>query len=320
MNDARQPRFIQNHVFDPRAVRAELVQGLSEPHATLSPKFFYDRLGSHLFEAITELPEYYPTRTEASIFDQHLADMARVIGHGATLIDLGAGNCAKAMRLFDALEPAHYVAVDISVDFLRDALRRVQNQRPQLEVTGLGLDFSAALTLPTDLLNRRTVFFYPGSSIGNFPPQDAARLLASVREQARHDGGLLIGVDLVKPTTLLEAAYDDALGVTAAFNLNVLRHVNRLIEADFDPADWQHTARFNTAHSRVEMHLEARHDTPVHWAGGERRFSSGESIHTECSYKYTVDRFVDVLREAGFGRVQHWADPDDWFGVFWAQA
>ncbi len=319
MHVARQPRFIQTYVSDDRALRAELAAGLTQRAAVVSPKFFYDRLGSHLFEAITELPEYYPTRTEAAIFDAHAADMAQAIGPAATLIDLGAGNCAKAMRLFDAFKPTRYVAIDISVEFLRDALHEVQQRQPQLDVTGLGLDFSSALTLPSDLLDGRSVFFYPGSSIGNFTPQEAGRLLASVREQTR-GGGLLIGIDLVKPKATLEAAYDDALGVTAAFNLNVLRHVNGVLGADFDPTNWQHVALFNQDASRIEMHLQARRATGVRWAGGERHFLAGERIHTESSYKYTLESFPRVLHEAGFRQVRHWTDAQGWFGVFWAQA
>jgi L-histidine N-alpha-methyltransferase len=318
MSDIRQPRFIQNHVFDTAAIRHEIVAGLARKQAELSPKYFYDKLGSHLFEAITELPEYYPTRTEAAIFDTHLTQMADAIGTGATLIDLGAGNCAKAMRLFDAFKPVRYVAVDISVEFLRDSLQSVQQRQPALDVVGLGLDFSAALTLPKDLTTGRPVFFYPGSSIGNFTPPEAGRLLASVREQAP-GGGLLIGVDLVKPKPILEAAYDDALGVTAAFNRNALRHVNRLIGANFDPAGWKHIGLFNEAQSRIEMHLETLNDTHVQWTGGERRFSAGERIHTECSYKHTSEGFEQLLREAGFKSVRHWTDEQGWFAVFWAQ-
>ena len=315
----RQPRFVQTHEPDGAATRAELIQGLLKPRAEIAPKYFYDSLGSRLFEAITELPEYYPTRTEAAIFQAHAADIARTIGTGSTLIDLGAGNCAKAVSLFPALQPARYVAIDISVAFLRDALACVQHEHPALDITGLGIDFSNALTLPTDLLRERPVFFYPGSSIGNFTPEEASRLLASVREQA-HGGGLLIGVDLRKPIDILEAAYDDGLGVTAAFNRNVLRHVNQLIGTDFDASAWQHVAWFNEQVSRIEMHLQARTDLTVRWAGGRRAFEQGERIHTESSYKYSVEGFDALLAEAGFRHTQHWCDAQGWFAVFWASA
>ena len=315
----RTPRFFQRHVDDPAAERAEAAAALLQTRAQASPKYFYDRLGSHLFEAITELPEYYPTRTEAAIFASHGTAMAARIGTGSTLVDLGAGNCAKASRMFPLLEPKRYVAIDISVDFLHDALRRVQREHPALDVVGLGLDFSNRLELDPALLDGRTVFFYPGSSIGNFTPDEALAFLRRVRAQAE-GGGLLIGVDLVKPKPVLEAAYDDALGVTGAFNLNLLRQLNRLLGSDFDPVDWRHLALFNEADSRIEMHLEARRDLVVRWPGATRRFAAGERLHTENSCKYTVERFAKLLRDAGFGAPECWTDERGWFGVFWAPA
>lgn len=313
------PRFVQIHHEDDAGLRAELVQGLVQPVAQVAPKFLYDALGSRLFEAITELPEYYPTRTEAAIFHAHAANMARAIGGSITLIDLGAGNCAKAARLLSTLEVRRYVAVDISVDFLREALQALARQHPRLPMVGLGLDFSSALELPPDLFDGRPVFFYPGSSIGNFTPSQALAFLRRLRRQAG-GGGLLIGVDLVKPVEILEPAYDDALGVTAAFNLNLLRYLNRLIGSDFDPRRWQHIAFFDAAQSRIEMHLQARSDVNVRWSGGERRFRTGERIHTENSYKHTIDGFAALLREAGFASSRHWTDPERWFAVFWAEA
>ena len=315
----RNPRFIQHRVTDDGTDLASTKAALLRTQASASPKFFYDRLGSCLFEAITELPEYYPTRTEAAIFAAHGAAMAREVGVGATLIDLGAGNCAKATRLFPLLEPGQYVAVDISVDFLHDALRRVQREHPALDVVGLGLDFSQSLDLPTGVVEHRPVFFYPGSSIGNFTPDEALVFLKRVRAQAE-EGGLLIGVDLVKPAPILEAAYDDALGVTAAFNLNLLRHLNHLLGADFDPREWRHIGLYNAALSRVEMHLEARTALTVRWPGGERTFAAGERIHTENSCKYTVDGFATLLQQAGFAKPKHWVDERGWFAVFWAGA
>ncbi|MEO7007852.1 MAG: L-histidine N(alpha)-methyltransferase [Caldimonas sp.] len=315
----RTPRFIQSHLADSTDERAAAQAALLATPASASPKFFYDRLGSQLFEAITELPEYYPTRTEASIFEHHAADLAKAVGSGITLIDLGAGNCAKATRLFPLLEPRRYVAVDISVEFLREALRRVQREHPSTEIVGLGLDFSRALDLPDGLVDGRPVFFYPGSSIGNFAPDEALQFLRRIREQAA-GGGLVIGVDLVKPAPILEAAYDDALGVTAAFNLNLLRHLNRLIGSDFEPRAWRHVAFYDTERARIEMHLEARHDVAVRWPGAERTFRSGERIHTENSCKYTPEGFAELLRRAGFGTPRHWTDPDGWFAVYWAPA
>jgi dimethylhistidine N-methyltransferase len=320
MNLPRAPRFIQRHVADTAAERADIEAGLQMQPARAAPKYFYDSLGSHLFEAITELPEYYPTRTEASIFATHGAEMARHIGAGSIFIDLGAGNCAKASGLFPLLEPSRYVAVDISVDFLHDALKRVQREHPQLDVVGLGQDFSNRLDLPAELLaGARPVFFYPGSSIGNFTPAEALDFLTRVREQAG-GGGLLIGVDLVKPTPVLEVAYADALGVTAAFNLNLLHQLNRLIGSNFRPEDWRHISLYNAAESRIEMHLEARHDLSVNWPGAQRAFRAGERLHTENSCKYTVAGFAALLEQAGFEAPVHWTDTQGWFAVFWANA
>ncbi len=314
-----QPHFTQIGQQQPAALRAELLAGLTAVHASVSPKFLYDALGSRLFEAICELPEYYPTRTEAAIFAGAAAGIAAAVGTVGTLVDLGAGNCAKASRLFGTLQPRRYLAVDISVDFLRDALVALQRAHPGLDMAGLGLDFSQSLALPVDSIVGRPVFFYPGSSIGNFHPPQALRFLREVHAHAQ-GGGLLIGVDLVKPAGLLEPAYDDALGVTAAFNLNLLRHLNRLLDADSDPRQWRHVACFDAAVSRVEMHLEARTDLRVAWSGGERRFAAGERIHTESSYKYTLQGFSALLANAGFHSVQHWTDERGWFAVYWAEA
>ena len=318
MQTAKTPRFIQSWFDDADAGRTAARAALAARRASVAPKFFYDRLGSHLFEAITELPEYYPTRTEAAIFAAHGAEMAAAIGSGMALVDLGAGNCAKAATLFPLLEPALYVAVDISVDFLRDALRRLQREHPQIAMAGLGQDFATTLEVPNELIDgMRPVFFYPGSSIGNFTRPEALAFLARVRERA-DGGGLLIGVDLVKPREILEAAYDDALGVTAAFNRNVLQHLNRLIGSDFDPRQWRHVVFFDEAEARIEMHLEAREALTVAWPGGGRRFDAGERIHTENSCKYTVDGFASLLVEAGFASTRHWSDARGWFAVFWA--
>jgi len=302
------------------AVIAEISAGLLAPSASVSPKYFYDGLGSKLFEAICELPEYYPTRTEAAIFARHGAEMAQAIGTGTALIDLGAGNCAKAASLFPLLQPAQYVPVDISRDFLTEAVARLQQRFPQIQVTALGLDFSNGFELPDSVFHRRRLFFYPGSSIGNFAPQQAVAFLRGLHANAGADGGLLIGVDLIKNKATLDAAYDDALGVTAAFNLNLLRHLNLLTGADFDLRDWQHVAFFNEAEHRIEMHLEARQALTVRWQEGERHFARGERIHTEYSYKYTRQSFIELLGQAGFAARSVWTDDAGWFAVMHAQA
>ena len=293
-------------------IRDELIAGLCAPAAFTSPKYLYDALGSKLFEAICELPEYYPTRTEAAIFERHGVQIAESVGAGSTLIDLGAGNCAKAARLFPLLAPAQYVPIDISAGFLHAAVSQLQRQFPAIAMLPLGMDFSAALDLPPAVSAAHRLFFYPGSSIGNFHPDEALAFLRRLREA---DGDLLIGVDLVKEHALLDAAYDDALGVTACFNLNLLNHLNRLLDADFRLREWRHRGFFNPQQSRIEMHLEARRDTVVRWQGGERRFAEGERIHTENSYKYTPDSFAGLLREAGYEPARTWTDERDWFMV-----
>ncbi len=319
------PLFVQLHREDLDSVRSELRQGLAAALAHTSPKYLYDGLGSRLFEAITELPEYYPTRTEAAIFAAHGDAMAAQIAPRATMIDLGAGNCAKAASLFARFAPARYVAVDISVEFLREALRTLQFRHPALDMVGVGLDFSAGLALPPEAGNPADsprLLFYPGSSIGNFTPDQALGFLRSLHAACgpATGSGLLIGVDLVKDTAELQAAYDDALGVTAAFNRNLLPHINRLAGTDFALADWRHVALFNTTLSRIEMHLEAVRGLTVRWPGGERVFAAGERIHTENSYKWTVTGFEALLRNAGFNAPQVWTDPGKRFAVCWAAA
>ena len=314
------PVLIQRNVANQADVRAELQQGLLAVNATTSPKYLYDALGSRLFEAITELPEYYPTRVEAAIFEQFLPDMATAAGLGHTLIDLGAGNCEKAARMFEALRPAKYVAVDISVDFLKQSLTSLHRQNPELPMLGLGMEFSSSLELPPEVGVGSRLFFYPGSSIGNFTPAGALPFLRQIYTACKGQGGLLIGVDLVKDRTVLQAAYDDALGVTAAFNRNMLLHINTLLGSDFKINQWQHRALFNTELSRIEMHLDATEDLTVHWTGGERKFAKGEGIHTENSYKYTVESFTQLLKNAGFQVVKPWQDANQQFCVFWARA
>lgn len=329
MPPSQNPQLLQIYQGDSAAIQAEIRAGLMRPDAEVAPKYLYDALGSRLFEAITELSEYYPTRTEAAILRQCASELAAALPQGAVLIDLGAGNCAKAERLFATLNPCAYLALDISVDFLRDSLAQLQQRHPSLPLLGLGLDFSSALTLPTDaeawlqragLADRPRVVFYPGSSIGNFSPADALRLLQQASDLCSPmGGGLLIGVDQTKASELLEPAYADALGVTAAFNRNLLLNVNRWLKSDFLPAHWAHVALFNAVQSRVEMHLQARQALSVRWPGGGRDFLAGERIHTENAYKWRAAEFAQLLATAGFCRSRRWHDPQDWFGVHWAE-
>ena len=245
--------------------------------------------------------------------------MRGIFGPGGlpTLVDLGAGNCAKAAGLFGPLAPQRYVAIDISTDFLQQSLANLQRQHPAMQMVGVGLDFSSALALPPGVVPGPALLFYPGSSIGNFQPDLALRLLKQAHALAA-GGALLIGVDLVKPAAVLEPAYDDGLGVTAAFNLNLLNNLNRLLGSDFKVRDWRHVALFNAALSRIEMHLEARSAVTVRWPGHARVFAAGERLHTENSYKWRPDDFVALLRDAGFSQISTWTDPQDWFAVLLA--
>ncbi len=321
------PQFIalrssQHQALQPGPAQ-ELSDGLRASAASVSPKFFYNELGSRFFEAITGLDEYYPTRTEAGIFEACYPQIAATLAESGIkspcLIDLGAGNCAKATALIPHLQPRQYVPVDISVDFLKDAAKQVQNSFPSLDIVGLGMDFSSGLVLPEEVQNHNRVFFYPGSSLGNFSPEQALQFLRHIADPAQGQArGLLLGIDLVKDRATLEAAYDDALGVTAAFNKNLLLNVNDLLQSDFDVRQWRHVALFNQARSRIEMHLEASCDLTVCWPGHTRSFSAGERIHTENSYKYTLEGMTALLQQAGFRHVEYWTDPKRWFAVFWA--
>jgi dimethylhistidine N-methyltransferase len=302
------------------AARAELAAGLTHRPARIAPKYFYDETGSKLFEAICLLDEYYLTRAEAAIFAAHAGAIARAAGQGATLIDLGAGNCAKAATLFPVLNPQQYVAVDISAAFLRGAVAKLQSAHPGIPMLPVSLDFAESLKLPAQVRAQNRLFFYPGSSLGNFTPLQAAQFLTRIRGECGQNGAVLIGIDLVKDPAILTAAYDDALGVTAAFNRNVLRHANALLGSDFSPRDWRHVALFNTDHNRIEMHLEARRALTVTWSGGASQFAAGERIHTENSYKYTRRGFAELLESCGFGAITGWTDPGNSFLVCHARA
>jgi dimethylhistidine N-methyltransferase len=298
----------------------EILDGLSQNPPKIASKYFYDAKGSALFDEITRLPEYYPTRTERTIMVRHGPAIADALGTGRIIIEPGAGNCEKAGFLSALIQPSHYVAVDISANYLRKAIAEFRRAFPGVKVQAVGADITSDITLPSDLPRARRLVFYPGSSVGNFERPEALQLLHRFRRLLLGaDGTLLIGVDLVKDVRVLEAAYDDAAGVTAAFNLNVLDHVNRLIGSNFDTRQWRHRALFNTALSRIEMHLEARAELRVRWPRGERRFARGERIHTENSYKYRVEDFAALLAEAGFPRTRHWTDDRGWFAVILAR-
>ena len=298
-----------------------LIAGLRATPRRISPKFFYDALGARLFDQICELPEYYPTRTEFTLLERYAEDMAAAIGPRADLIEFGAGSMSKIRILLRALrDPVRYLAVDISAEHLHHHAELLQCEFPALEITPLAADFTRRLSLPVAAtMPRSKVGFFPGSSIGNFAPAEAGNFL---REAARtlRGGGLLIGVDLIKDPAVLHAAYNDPQGVTAAFNKNLLVRANRELNADFNLAAYAHYAFYNPYEARVEMHLVSAHQQQVRVAGECFEFEAGETLHTENSYKYSVQSFQTLARQAGFEPRQVWCDEQDWFSVHWLVA
>ena len=333
-------RVVVQTKVDDEADRAAFRAGLLASPAISSPKFLYDPQGSALFTAICELDEYYPTRTEARVFARHRDAIAAALPAGSQWIDLGCGDGLKARGWLGPARVRRYVGVDIAEPWLRSALEalvatlskdqastRAARDDAAVDVLGVVADFTRPFDLHDVLAEEPAmppVFFYPGSSIGNFVRDDARAFLASVRDHIeRHpaaaDGRLMIGIDLVKDRAALRAAYDDAIGVTAAFNRNVLRVANRLLDADFDPSAFAHRAVFNEAFGRIEMQLVSLRDQVVRIGEATRRFQRSEVIVTEYSHKYTIEGFTALLESAGFAvgdRLRCWRDERDWFGVF----
>jgi dimethylhistidine N-methyltransferase len=312
--------IVDRRLTDSAAERRALVAGLLETPASIAPKYFYDATGCRLFCKICNLPEYYPTRTEARIFDRWKDEIVAAIGSGKQLVDLGAADCAKGAAWLPWLQPTRYVAVDIADDALEPALSKLALAYPQIDVRGVLTDFTRGLDLTLDIAEGPTTYFYPGSSIGNFAPAEALQFLQRIRRHCGTDAesGLLIGVDTKKDPARLQAAYDDAAGVTAAFNRNVLTHVNRVLGTHFRPDGFRHVALYNEAASRIEMHLEAIDAQTVTIDGITRIFRVSERIHTESSYKYAPAEFVAMLQRAGFSSVRVWQDEGGDFAVYHA--
>jgi L-histidine Nalpha-methyltransferase len=313
-------RIVDRRKEDVAGERLALVTGLRSIPASIAPKYFYDATGCALFARICELPEYYPTRTEAAIFERYRDEIAGAAGTGKQLVDLGAADCAKGAAWLPWLAPVRYVAVDIAGDALVQALPRVARAHPDLDVQGVLTDFTRGLDLRSDLAGASTTWFYPGSSIGNFAPSEALQFLQTIRRHCEGDAesGLLIGVDTKKDVARLCAAYDDAAGVTAAFNRNILLHVNRVLGTGFAPVGFAHVARYNEIAGRIEIYLEARAPQTVRIDGIPRTYAAGERIHTENSYKYMPEEFTAMLQRAGFSSVQCWQDDAGDFAVYYA--
>lgn len=299
----------------PDDFHAAVIAGLSGETKRLSPKFFYDERGSQLFDAITRLPEYYPTRTEIDLLNRHREDIAQMLGDDGLLIELGSGSDAKMRVLLEAIQPIAYAPIDISHEPLRLAAGAIAQDHPELEVHAICADYSKPLELPGFSDMRQRAVFFPGSNIGNFDPTEARALLRRIARLLGPDGKLLIGVDLKKAPARLHAAYNDTQGVTAEFNLNLLTRINRELDADFDVAAFRHEAVYNEKLGRVEMHLVAAVPQRVRIDGCCFEFQAGESIHTENSYKFSIEEFQTLAAQAGLTSMRVWQDDEALFSV-----
>jgi dimethylhistidine N-methyltransferase len=294
----------------------EVLAGLRQPVKRLPSKYFYDERGSQLFDDICELPEYYPTRTEMALLRDISADVAALVGEGATVIEFGSGSSTKIRILLDALDsPLAYVPVDISREHLLMSAKGLAGNYPDLRVVPVCADYTQPFEVPQIDGEKVRAGFFPGSTIGNFTRSEAISFLQAAATDLGHNNGLLIGVDLRKDVETLHAAYNDSAGVTAAFNLNLLHRINREIGGDFDTDSFAHDARWVPEFGRIEMHLVSVCAQTVSIGGESFEFKSGESIHTEDSRKYDVEGFKDLAREAGWNSIDCWTDPDDLFSI-----
>lgn len=307
---------------DLQSIRDAVLDGLSQTPKWLPAWLFYDAEGSRLFEAICEQPEYYPTRTELAILRNHGSEIATTLGEGCTLVELGSGSERKAKVLLKLLrQPDGYIAIDVSPEQLRQAITALGKQFPRLPLTGICADFGEDSELPLEenAGDGPLVGFFPGSTIGNMSPDEAERFLA-VWAQRLAGGGMLVGVDLIKDPTVLNAAYNDAAGVTARFNLNMLRHIRARLDTDLEPERFHHRAGFNEAANRIEMYLVANTRHRVRIEDRQFEFAKGESIHSESSYKYSITGFRALARRAGFVPDRVWTDPREWFSIHYLRA
>jgi len=303
--------------------RDAALRGLAQPLKAIPAKYLYDAQGSALFDAICELPEYYPTRTEFAILRARSGAIAALVGPGAALVEFGGGSCVKARILLDALEaPAAYVPVDVSGAHLERAAAALAADYPQLPVIAVCADYMRPFHLPSVAqAAAKRVGFFPGSTIGNLRPEEArAFLVHAARLLGRPGGEMIVGVDLKKTPGLLHAAYNDSAGVTAAFSLNLLARMNRELDADFDLARFAHDAFYNAARGRIEIYLRSLAAQTATVAGRRIRFAEGERIHTEYSYKYSVEEFRALAAEAGFRTLESWTDPAGLFSVHYLRA
>jgi dimethylhistidine N-methyltransferase len=287
----------------------EIIDSLSQRPYRIPPKFFYDKEGSRLFERICDQPEYYPTRTEMALLEQFAGEITELAGGtGCFLVEPGSGSCEKVRTLLDPLKPNTYIPMDISCEHLREAAHGVASEYPWLDVHAVCADITETVSLPFIPEQATRVVFYPGSSIGNFEPLEAEAFLGDLAHLAGPGGGVLVGVDLKKDPALLHAAYNDARGITAAFNLNLLERINRELDGDFNVADFDHHAFYNASAGRIEMHLVSKCRQHVNIDGHRFEFEKNEHIHTENSYKYTTEEFRALARRAGLEPCAVWTD------------
>ena len=302
------------------AFRADVLAGLARRPRAIQARWFYDRRGSELFEAITQAPEYYPTRTETAILARACPEVAGIAGTGRAVVEFGSGSSTKTPILLRAVAPSAYVPIDISGEFLRDASRTLSAAFPGLLVLPFEADFTAPLTLPRAIERAPRLGFFPGSTIGNLIPARAVDLLRSMRVSLGEGAMLLIGMDRIKDAGVLVAAYDDAGGVTAAFNLNLLLRINRELEGTIPPDAFRHRAVWNDERARIEMHLEAVRDAVFSVDGQAFVMAAGETIHTENSHKYGPRDARVLLRSGGWTPLAEWTDPDGLFAIYLAEA
>lgn len=305
--------------LDP-AFRADVLAGLSAAIPAVPARWLYDRRGSELFDAITRLPSYYPTRTEIALLGTILDDLAARVPAASALVEFGAGSATKTPALIEAVRPRVYVPVDISGDYLEDSAAAIRERFPALDVQPVAADFARPFALPPGIADLAKLGFFPGSTIGNFVPRSATDVLRNFRELLGHGALLLIGMDRVKPVERLVAAYDDPEGVTARFNLNLLHRINRELEGDIPVDAFRHEARWNDILSRIEMHLVATRDVRFSVCGQPFAFARGESIHTENSHKYGPRGGRILLLAGGWTPLAEWADPDGDFAIILAEA
>ena len=295
----------------------EIIEGLKQDEKTISPKFFYDERGSQLFEEITSLPEYYPTEAELGILHDNVHEIADLVGRQASLIEFGSGSSLKTRILLENLhELAVYVPVDISKELLLESAARLQDEFPDLEILPVAADFLRPFALPQpEIMPEKNIVYFPGSTIGNFTNEDALALLRVMYGEAGEGGALLIGVDLQKDPSIIERAYNDSAGVTAEFNLNVLRHLNREFGADFNLDAFSHSAQYNREAGRIELRLVSSEQQAISVGDEAFTIEEDEAILTEYSHKYTLEGFAALAGQAGFEVERVWTDDEQLFSV-----